>query len=324
MKNYYFFNSDSNFFLGTTDLRAAEKELGINCIYNRYTNLKSFFLALNRIHTSIQINQIINLPFKKIWKKYDELDKIAPNNVLIETDSSIKKLTLNDLENLKKKNISVYMLFLNTASTNAASYALQLTKLYTFKCIYTVDFFDAQKYGFVYTNQVYFKTDIKKLPIIKEHPKLFFVGNSKGRLDVLLKINSLINETLFYISSVSKKEIVPQKGIIYNRYIEYNEVLAFVLNSNCILEIVQEGQHGLTFRDYEAICYNRKLLTNNSAIFSLKEYNPNYISYFTDINDIDTRFVTKEDDVNFKYDNSYSPKYLIQKIIHFEEVESIE
>ncbi len=105
---------------------------------------------------------------------------------------------------------------------------------------------------------------------------------------------------------------------MFNQYIQYDEVLKKVRACDCILEIVQDRQNGLTFRDYEAICYNKKLLTNNKAVLQMKEYNPEFIQYFQNIKDIDFSFVNKKIDVDYHYSGEYSPRNLIKKIELYE------
>ena len=46
----------------------------------------------------------------------------------------------------------------------------------------------------------------------------------------------------------------------------YEEVLKYVKNTQCILDIVQKGQEGLTRRIMEAMFFNKKLVTNNDQI----------------------------------------------------------
>ena len=69
-------------------------------------------------------------------------------------------------------------------------------------------------------------------------------------------------------------------------WMDYKEVIDIVKQSNCILEVVQEGQNGITLRTMEAVCYGKKLLTNNKNIVKYPFYDSKYISVFEDIDDI--------------------------------------
>ena len=76
----------------------------------------------------------------------------------------------------------------------------------------------------------------------------------------------------------------------------------------------QKGQVALTLRPYEAVVYNKKLLTNNKTILSFKYYNPRYMHYFEKIEDIDWNWVARKEKVNYEYEGDFSPIYLLQDI----------
>ena len=51
--------------------------------------------------------------------------------------------------------------------------------------------------------------------------------------------------------------------------INYEQILKYIAESKCIIDIVQEGQGGLTWRPLEAMFYRKKMITNFKDI---KEY----------------------------------------------------
>ena len=115
---------------------------------------------------------------------------------------------------------------------------------------------------------------------------------AKDRLDLLHSIYKklvYINKK-FFITDVPLYKQIPKCGIEYNNYIGYEKVLDYIMQSNCILEVVQGVQTGLTYRVYEALCYNKKLLTNNQEVLNLPFYNKNYIHFFEKPEDIDPGF----------------------------------
>ena len=59
------------------------------------------------------------------------------------------------------------------------------------------------------------------------------------------------------------------------------------LESDVLLDITDGGQTALTLRPYEAIVYNKRLLTNNQSILDFEFYDPRYMRYFTEITDED-------------------------------------
>ena len=146
---------------------------------------------------------------------------------------------------------------------------------------------------------------------------LFFVGVSKGRAESLGRIYEQLSaknvRCEFYISGVKKNE-KRVEGIHYNKWLTYSEVLEKVKSSNCILEVMEQDQEGFTLRTMEAVCYNKRLLTNNSGVISSPFYKSGFIKTFADTADIDTAFVTDRSEVDYHYDNEFSPVHLLEHI----------
>ena len=94
----------------------------------------------------------------------------------------------------------------------------------------------------------------------------------------------------------------------------YDRILADVLASNCILEVVQEGQNAQTARYYEAICYNKKLLTNNMNVEKLPFYDERYIRVFKTIDDIDFDWIKEKNIIDYGYNNEFSPIKILNKL----------
>ena len=65
---------------------------------------------------------------------------------------------------------------------------------------------------------------------------------------------------------VRDKTSKEQDGKLYGNGMEYSELLQIINESKCIVELVKEGQEGLTLRSMESIFYQKKLITNNVKI----------------------------------------------------------
>lgn len=90
-------------------------------------------------------------------------------------------------------------------------------------------------------------------------------------------------------------------------------------HSNCILEVLIEGMTGATLRYNEAVCYNKKLLTNNKNIVNLPFYDPRYMRVFDSPDDIDVEWVRKQVPIDYHYDGRFSPTHIIDEILELEE-----
>ena len=106
-----------------------------------------------------------------------------------------------------------------------------------------------------------------------------------------------------------------KKGIVYlDKDLTYKDMLFYSVNSECILEIVQNNASGYTSRFLEAIMYDKKLITNNKAVKNDKFFNKNWISIISDPKEIDINFIRNKCQVNFQYSGEFSPVVLLNKI----------
>ena len=99
-----------------------------------------------------------------------------------------------------------------------------------------------------------------------------------------------------------------------NRKISYWQVLECVQGANCILEVLQEGQEAQSIRYFEAVVYNKKLLTTNRHLSELPFYDGRYMKYFEKPEDIDPAWVKEEEKIDYGYRNEFSPLHLIDYI----------
>ncbi|MDE6409963.1 MAG: hypothetical protein K2K81_06935, partial [Muribaculaceae bacterium] len=185
----------------------------------------------------------------------------------------------------------------------------------------TYDPKEAQKYDITYYSVPFSKTIDDNTT--STEVDIYFLGQTKDRL-------SLIMETYHYLIKNGKKvnfilaEVPPEKqvelpGITYinGMSISYLDNLKNVLNSKCLLEIIQQNSSGDTIRIKEAIVYGKKILTNNIHIKERPFYNPENIAYFASPQDIDTTFLkslSKELPIDYHYKEQLSPARLLEFI----------
>ena len=104
---------------------------------------------------------------------------------------------------------------------------------------------------------------------------IFFVGGAKGRLHEIHAIYDKFTEmgykADFHVVNVNTDDQT-RDGIIYNKYMSYDEVLRHCYSTKIILELVQDGQDGATLRTCESIVLKKKLLTNNRGLLNLDLY----------------------------------------------------
>lgn len=221
------------------------------------------------------------------------------------------------------KNLKYVLLYVDIVNHPVSEYANFLRNECLFDQIYTVDKFDAEKYGFNYTYTPYSVDKRNQVDTFKNG--VYFCGATKGREKEIISFYSqckleniktgmdiiCTDDNIKKLVDSSNEEIRLREK---TDYLTYPEVLSRSLSYSCILEIVQKNQAALTLRAHEAVCYNRKLLTNNRSIYELEFYNPRYMQYFEKVEDIDWEWVKEDIDVDYGYNGEFSPIHLLEDI----------
>lgn len=186
---------------------------------------------------------------------------------------------------LKKRypNIKIGYLFSNVMSKcfdekNEKYYVNEIKR--TFDKVYAFDKNDAHKYITDFSYLIY--EPIKKECFIKKSD-VFLVAKGKDRVKEILEVyNKCKKEDLiidFYVNDLSKADLEILKGadLHQNEVLSYDEVVEKLLESKCIVDIMQKGSRGVTLNICEAIIYNKKIITDNIYIKEEPFYNENMI-----------------------------------------------
>jgi hypothetical protein len=97
------------------------------------------------------------------------------------------------------------------------------------------------------------------------------------------KNNILAKGKIFTYKSIPIKEKIPLTIEVVHKIIPFATSYKYYLDSKIILDIAHLHQKGLSFRPYEAIGLNKKLITTNQEIVNYDFYNPANILVIDDI-----------------------------------------
>jgi len=108
----------------------------------------------------------------------------------------------------------------------------------------------------------------------------FFIGVDKNRLGKLVELKALLekyqyktNIILRKAKNVSYKNLtVEESSILTERDIKYKDIIKFIHQSKCIIEIQDTNQNGLTLRPMEAMFFKKKLITDNLDVLNYNFY----------------------------------------------------
>lgn len=145
--------------------------------------------------------------------------------------------------------------------------------------VFTFDPKDAHRYGLRLETTYYFSSLVPSQTQQLREYDIFFVGGDKGRLARLLSLQSQFESvglrTHFHITDTG--HATPAQRHSFAPPVPYADVVNAIQSSNCLLDIVQAGQSGLTQRPMEALFHERKLITNDAALAKQDFYRPQNI-----------------------------------------------
>lgn len=243
---------------------------------------------LIRINFNLKLNRLIRTPFRRIV--YKHLYPCSFNNsnpiCFIFFESHFAVINTSFITYLKEvyptAKIVLYMqdIIASLPYYNVEDYRNK------FDLIVSYDKGDCDKYAFLYHPTPFSRIDFQ---ISEEEIDVFFCGAAKTRYKTILDTYSrLTNNGLkckFYITGVPEEFRIQGEGLYYDHPITYLQNLKYVAQSKCILEVMQVNADGFTPRLWEAIMYDKHLLTNNSYIQDSIYWNPQAIHLLDDCGD---------------------------------------
>lgn len=121
--------------------------------------------------------------------------------------------------------------------------------------------------------------------VFKVKYDVFFVGSliekrMKGILNFIKKCKELNLSTNIHLYSkdpVTKAEYLDSPIHFIHEHISYTDNIESLRTSNIALDFLNQTHEGLSFRTFEALHYDKKLITNNTAVTKYDFYHPNNI-----------------------------------------------
>ena len=288
-------------------------------IYKEAFSGSSLLEKIFHYHWAYSINRKICLPFKRLWFKKmfsQDFEDDLPIIFIYFAGGTIyygkEFLQYVKRKNPNNKNVMLYADLLSKSGEKEHYLLKDLVDLEL-----TYDASEAKKYGIAYSPCVVYS----KLIPEPENPNVkydvYFLGAAKDRLykihDVYryLKKNGL--RCKFIVTGVPKEMQI--EGIEYSNGISYEQNLQYVIQSKCLLEIIQGYSSDITMRAREAIAYRRKFITNCPRKLT-DLFHEDQLCQFEDAKDISLSFLKADfypDNFNPKIDlNPLSRLFFIQ------------
>lgn len=243
----------------------------------------SWVNLLFRINFNLLLNKYVKTPLK-----YFVYPRLYPHNFskkkpicYIFFQKEFAVINSSYLEYIKKTDPEAKLvLYFQDLVSSLKYYNIEEYKK-RFDFILSYDKKDCEKYNLYYCPTPYSKIDL--VPSRNDQVDVYFCGAGKNRyqtiLDVYRKCRQHDIKCKFIITGVPEERKIYGEGLIYDTPISYVDNLKNVINSKCILEVMQENAIGFTPRLWEAIFYGKHLLTNNEEVKNTDYYSSENIHF---------------------------------------------
>lgn len=261
--------------------------------------------------------KMARLFYRILWElKLYSLPLRAPRNswVLIPNETMLC-LRASVLRYLQRRGLRLAALLIDPvdAPYPTATRAKELLSQVRFDRVLTFDPRDAERYGWKYVNTLYSQFPAER---IADTSDLFYIGGVKDRLPACLELLKQAEQQgadfclKLLGTNAKQQEQLPAEAVL-TKSLPYPETLSWLLGTNCILDMTQPGQAGITLRYYEAVVYNKKLYTNNTNIVHLPGYDPERMRIYEDIRQMDWNWICEKNTSSKPYDGQFSPLHLL-------------
>ncbi len=233
--------------------------------YKNKTERVLNFLSKTFINRNIKViyhNQIIEERLKTLQDKYDLIFIIRPD-----------LLTNNHLIFLKSKTPKLIAYYWDTI----AFFPRKKEIIPLFDKVYSFDTEDFKNYNLdLLTNFYYYEPE----PVEVEDTLFCISHLEKRRYQLFHRMGKYLEENNINYRFMTRQSVEKLKSpyIEYMKEsIPYNEMLKLLNHYAVILDIAKPNQAGLSFRIFESLGMNKKIITNNRAVMEYDFYNPNNI-----------------------------------------------
>jgi hypothetical protein len=217
-----------------------------------------------------------NKNIKNIYYGNEILRKLKENNEIQDVILTIKGDFIDSEKILEfKKYTKKSIAFFNDSITRCPKIKRVLT---CFDEVYSFEKEDCNKYNLKFISNWIYPIQIRENN--KVQYQVFNISSRDNRLPIISKIGSILKNLNINFKFIvfDKKNKLKDPNIEYRaNQIPLSEVNDFINNAQILLDINRKGQKGLTFRVFESLSLEKKLITTNSDIKNYDFYDPNNI-----------------------------------------------
>lgn len=244
-------------FLNVTQfVNEHEKYLNVHKVYR---DISSFSKVIRYLWFKL------NLPFKKLWLKKDLSETLRNNNVVILSATEFNVKLVKTISKMTSFNTELILWYWNPINKicNPSTISSRWRQV-------TFDKIDAETYQMEFNGTYYFKEFCEVYNSLEKKVKgndVFFIGQDKGRLNGLIKIQEDFNSLGIDLNlHVVKDSTSTNPNFNFKSKLSYVDVLQSIKNSHTLLDFNQCEQNGITLRVMEGLFFKKKVISNNSNL----------------------------------------------------------
>ncbi|WP_348798900.1 hypothetical protein [Flavobacterium adhaerens] len=277
---------------------------------HQYTNLSS------KIYNFIS-KTIFKKNIKGVYYGKEILNKLSQNNEFQDLILTIKGDFIDSDSILEFKKFGRKSIAFFNDSTERCPKISKV--IHAFDKVYSFEKKDCEKYNLNFiTNWIY---PMDSSNSNKNQLHLYNISSRDKRTSLLSKIARTLKENNigYKIVIYDKKNRKQDPNLEYtSKPIPLNKVWEHLQNAKVLLDINRDKQNGLTFRVFESIGLEKKLITTNKDIQNYNFYNPNNILIIDEKNPIIplTFFNTDYEKIPNHIVEEYSIKKWLHKILN--------
>ncbi|TDO72794.1 hypothetical protein EV143_10799 [Flavobacterium chryseum] len=268
--SFDFFNFDQNIVLELKRRNVQVDHIDISqfkykysSVFDRITNFFNKLIFKKNIKKIEMEKHVLSHFIKK--EQYDIILVIRPDCFTKQTHLEIKKHT------------NKYISYLYDSCTR---FPIDYLLDGVFDQIFSFDLDDCQKFGFNFiTNYIYI--DKKEIQAHQTNQNVFIIISVDERLSFLNNLANHLSEQKipfkFLLIGKRKPKNINSNIIYSKKHIFQGDLQNDLENSKVFLDLIRHGHNGLSFRIFEALAMQRKIITTNKSISQYDFYNPNNI-----------------------------------------------
>ncbi|SFD32432.1 hypothetical protein [Algibacter pectinivorans] len=255
-------------------ITALQAKQDVEVTYINYSVFKYSYSSKLENLKNVFIKAFLNKNIKDSYKSKCILDclsgKAKQDFIVLIRPDKIEKKTLLKLKNYTENLFAFYF-------DAIAKFPKKKELIPIFDKVYSYEKDDVETYGLEFITNYIYDFDDKKPEIFSY--KVFNISSYDSRFKTLKNIAEFLKKNHIKYNIIVRKEIVFNDDLVtvVPEYLPLNEVKKHILNSEILLDIQKGNQKGLSFRVFEALGYNKKLITTNKDIINYNFYNSNNI-----------------------------------------------